>query len=282
MTIPRPIITSLCLTIGLLLWAGVLQAAPAAPAKSLGDLAGEATIICTCQVVDQQSQWDTEQSALVTLVTLHVEEYLKGAGGQELAVETLGGIVGDKGLKVTGAPVFEQGERAVLFLKPAGETAPANTKYDVVGEAQGKFTIRTDPTSGEDHVEWNWRGIRHPELPELRTLDQLKAALRAVSSGDMDDQLARGTEKSYVPGELLVKFKAGVTESRIAEITQQQRTKIIGRIGAISVYRVKILSGRSVEEAVRTYSQLPEIEYAEPNSLARALPEDASTLHRVK
>jgi hypothetical protein len=67
------------------------------------------------------------------------------------------------------------------------------------------------------------------------------------------------------PDELLVKFKPGVTEQRIAEIVDGQGTAVLELIKRVSVYRVKITNGRSVEEAVRAYSQLPEVDYAEPN-----------------
>jgi hypothetical protein len=180
MIIQRTTIAILCATVSVIVLAGVTHAA-VMPPKSLNELADESTVICTCRVVDQQSQWDTEQNMIVTLVTLQVEEYLKGTGGQELTVEALGGIVGDKGLKVTGAPVFELGERAVLFLKAA-----ENNRHHVVGWAQGKFTVRTDPNSGEERIERSLKDVHltTPEVPggpqEIRTLSQLKAAIRAI------------------------------------------------------------------------------------------------------
>jgi hypothetical protein len=145
-------------------------------AKSLEELANEATVICVCRVVEQHSQWDAEQNMIVTIIALQAEERLKGSGGAELQVEVLGGVVGDKGLKVTGAPVFEQGERAVLFLK-----ATENNRHHVVGWAQGKFTIRTDPNTGEERIERNLKGV-HLTTPESvlpGTLGQLKSAIGA-------------------------------------------------------------------------------------------------------
>ena len=180
MTIQRAFLTTLFVFIGLTISATVTLAA-VMPARSLEELANEATDICVCRVVEQQSQWDAEQNMIVTIVTLQAEERLKGSGGDQLQVEALGGIVGDKGLKVTGAPVFEQGERAVLFLKAAD-----NDRHHVVGWAQGKFTIRTDPNTGEEQIERNLSGVHFttPGAPEgtesPRTLTQLKSAIQAV------------------------------------------------------------------------------------------------------
>ncbi|MEW6325397.1 MAG: hypothetical protein AB1515_08445 [Nitrospirota bacterium] len=175
MPLRRTIVSSL-LAVFLIVFAAAAQAA-VMPAKSLNELVHDADVICTCSVLEQHSQWDPEQNMIITIVTLQVEERLKGGGGDQIQVEALGGIVGDKGLKVTGAPVFEQGERAVLFLKSAGEN-----RHHVVGWAQGKFTIRTDPTTGEERIERNLKGVHltAPEQAPPATLGQLKSAIGAL------------------------------------------------------------------------------------------------------
>lgn len=75
---------------------------------------------------------------------------------------------------------------------------------------------------------------------------------------------------------VIVKFKAGTPEARIAEINQRHRTKILraDRLGNIEMEKV----GRfqEVSELIADYQRNPEVEYAEPNYLleAQLIPND--------
>jgi hypothetical protein len=157
------------------------------PVRSLPELAQESTIICTCQAVSQESRWDPDQNAVVTDVKLQVEEYLKGAAGSDIAVQTLRGVAAP-GLTPADAPVFEQGERAILFLQPIVPRSVDGERYQVVGGVQGKFTIRTNPKTGEERIERHLEGIHSREkageaggdMP--RTLNELRSAILATVS----------------------------------------------------------------------------------------------------
>ncbi|HEY9855280.1 MAG TPA: hypothetical protein V6D05_06045 [Stenomitos sp.] len=72
-------------------------------------------------------------------------------------------------------------------------------------------------------------------------------------------------EKSYVEGELLVKFKSGVTQAQIDAFNAQQGVTILDKISGIEVYRLKLPAGKTVEAMQRVYSDSPLVEYAEPN-----------------
>ncbi len=171
------------------------QAAKAPPPMvarlNLADLAGQAAVICVCHMTDQQSEWDGEKNMLITVVKLEGEESLKGGGkpGDELAVELFSGF-GHEQLNIFGGTVFEQGERAVLFLKPAGDAAGKH--YHIVGWAQGKFTVRTNPKTGEELVERHLEGLHfsppkpgEPVVDIPQTLNELRTAIRAaVTSAD--------------------------------------------------------------------------------------------------
>lgn len=73
------------------------------------------------------------------------------------------------------------------------------------------------------------------------------------------------SERSYVEGEILVKFKAGVTPEQIAGFNAQQGVVILDKIGGIEVYRLKLPAGKTVEAMQRLYGASPLVEYAEPN-----------------
>jgi len=71
--------------------------------------------------------------------------------------------------------------------------------------------------------------------------------------------------KDYVEGELLVKFRAGVSEERMAEIHRILGNRIVESWPKIRWYRVLLKEGVTVREGVWEYRSLKEVEDAEPN-----------------
>ena len=80
----------------------------------------------------------------------------------------------------------------------------------------------------------------------------------------------------YAPDEILVKFKPGVKRSLMAEIHARFGMVKIREIRRIGVHRLRIPAGRTVSQMVREYRRNPNVEYAEPNYVARkyAVPDD--------
>ncbi len=73
----------------------------------------------------------------------------------------------------------------------------------------------------------------------------------------------------YVPGELLVKFRSGVSR-HLAQATHRSfGSRAIKRFRRINVDHIKIPEGWSVEEAVAIYRLDPDVEYVEPNYIRR-------------
>ena len=173
----------------------VAMAATISP-LSLSDLTSQATVICTCRMVDQQSDWDVGKNMLVTNVTLQVEEYVKGGDDAEVVVELFIGF-GQESQNILGGAIFEQGERMILFLKPADAGDDAGNRYHIVGWAQGKFTIRTNAKTGQERIERNLRGIEFstPEaMSEFQALETPRALKSAVQSAT-----ASGSESPPAP-----------------------------------------------------------------------------------
>lgn len=75
----------------------------------------------------------------------------------------------------------------------------------------------------------------------------------------------KSTAPRFVPSELLVKFKDGISQERIASILKDNRIDVIAEIQRGRLYHVKILDDRSVESAINQLSSYQEVEYAEPN-----------------
>ncbi len=72
-------------------------------------------------------------------------------------------------------------------------------------------------------------------------------------------------EKFYASGELLVKFKEGVTDESAREIIAERGASVIKYYEGIKVYHLRLKPGLEVEDAVREFMSIPEVLYAEPN-----------------
>lgn len=78
-----------------------------------------------------------------------------------------------------------------------------------------------------------------------------------------------GATHEYVPGEVLVKFRSGGAYSeRVAHAMVGAR--VVQEWDFIGVQRVKLPSGVSVEDAITFYESLRNVEFAEPNYVAKA------------
>ena len=74
----------------------------------------------------------------------------------------------------------------------------------------------------------------------------------------------------YVPGEIIVKFKAGITDEGLGEINRRHETSILGASRFGRFRRLRIPKLRTVQEMVDLYRRNPHVEYAEPNYIAHA------------
>lgn len=141
-------------------------AAAVLPWMSLEEITGQAEVIVLGTVESAESSWSPDGRIIVTRTTVSVERPLLGGPRARVIVETPGGRVGDQTMIASGAPVFQRGERVVLFLEPAGEQRPgpgagsgARTPaggaalHAVVGWNLGRMSVRRDPLTGRDRVE---------------------------------------------------------------------------------------------------------------------------------
>jgi hypothetical protein len=125
--------------------------------KAMGteDLVKLSEIIVEGEVVHTESKWSTDGKKIVTHSVVTISEMLMGLSSQRtVIVETLGGEIGNIGLKVSNTAKLSVGEKVVLFLKSAKALGQVNTNglqiegeiirpnvYRIVAKAQGKYTI---------------------------------------------------------------------------------------------------------------------------------------------
>jgi thermitase len=107
-------------------------------------------------------------------------------------------------------------------------------------------------------------------------------ALALLSSADFETWRPRTVERfasppsppavgaPFVPGQVLVKFRADVPIAHQVFFLQSYGSRVIRRLPDLETYQLRLPEGTSVEEAVAAWSANPNVEYAEPNYIVRA------------
>ena len=96
-------------------------------------------IIAFGRVVQTTPQWSDDRQHVDTLVTLEVGTYLKGGPGPTVVFKVPGGQIGRYRHFMVGAPHFEAGDEAVVFLDQNTGDRPS-----VFGLNQGVYRVRVD------------------------------------------------------------------------------------------------------------------------------------------
>ena len=108
--------------------------------QTVEELARSSSAVVRAKVLQRQSAWDDAHRRIHTHTELEVLETVHSTGAvpKSLLVRTMGGEVGDIGMRVSGVARFEVGEEVLVFLGPdpldAGE-------FQVIGMSQGKYKI---------------------------------------------------------------------------------------------------------------------------------------------
>jgi len=75
---------------------------------------------------------------------------------------------------------------------------------------------------------------------------------------------------TYVPDEIIVKFKDGVNKQQATTALADLGTSLISTNTQIGINEIRIPAGKTVEEMVAAFSSRSDVEYAEPNYIAHA------------
>jgi hypothetical protein len=89
------------------------------------------------------ARWTAGRIVTEVPVTVHVPIAGPWAAGTSLTLRLPGGVVGDVGQTVAGAPVFRPGESYVLFLQRLPDGA-----WTVLDMSAGMYPLRADPARG--------------------------------------------------------------------------------------------------------------------------------------
>jgi molybdopterin-binding protein len=114
-------------------------------------LVRDAELIVDGKVTHVISYWNDEGTVIHSRADIEIDDVLKGDSLSSIQVEYPGGIVGDIGMRETGAPSFTAGEEVILFLKKSEKVRstpekfmPHGDVYHVVAGAQGHYTVTAD------------------------------------------------------------------------------------------------------------------------------------------
>jgi hypothetical protein len=133
----KPISVALVLVVAL--WAAPRLHATVLISADLPELVSGARAILHGRVVATEPRLVTGRRAIETVVTVDVDEYLKGDFGPRVSVRVPGGQIGFRRSVVIGAPVFNAGDNVVLFLDVRGAELPW-----IMGLNQGVYRVRAD------------------------------------------------------------------------------------------------------------------------------------------
>lgn len=161
----------------LALLAGAPAAAAVALPATVEQLAREADAVLRGRVERLESRWAADGRHIQTLVTLRTGRVLRGAAADRVVLRVAGGEVGEVGQRVDAAPLFEEGEEAVVFLR-----REARGTFLVQGMAQGKFRVE----GGEARPDVSAFAFLPVELPrgerrvEAMPLEELEERVRSA------------------------------------------------------------------------------------------------------
>jgi hypothetical protein len=113
----------------------------------LGELARDAGAIVRGRVAATEARWTGDRRAIETVVTIEVEESLKGSLGRTVQFVVPGGTLGRYRSLFVGAPQFAAEERVVVFLGWRGPSYPF-----LLGLGQGVFRVAANATRTEAMV----------------------------------------------------------------------------------------------------------------------------------
>jgi hypothetical protein len=121
--------------------AACLAAAAAASATTLvpatlTDVVNGSQLIVHGRVSDVEARTTADRRSIYRVVTLTVDDALKGGVGRTVTFRVPGGQMGRYRRVVVGAPSFAVGEEVVVFLRGGGAAIPS-----LVGLSQGVYKV---------------------------------------------------------------------------------------------------------------------------------------------
>ena len=175
--------------------AALAVAACAAPARAtvlvpadVAELSRSATAIVRGTILLVRCEWADGRRRVETIVTVSVEQTLKGGFGRTVSFKVPGGDMGRYRSVMIGAPTFREGEEVFLFLGGEAPELP-----HLLGLGQGVYRVQRDTRTGEARVVTPaWFADAERAVPVRRGT----AAARGVSIDEFASQVRGAMTRS--------------------------------------------------------------------------------------
>ncbi len=133
-------------------------------ALTTDELARRADVVVVGKVTAMKSEWNSDKSRIFTRVTVSVDQFIKGDGGEHfVTVTTPGGEVDGVGELYSHSVRFVNDETVVLFAVKDRQGG-----LRVAGGDQGKFTVKDNEQTGR------------PMVSDVGTLEEFVTHIRTV------------------------------------------------------------------------------------------------------
>ncbi len=124
--------------LGLIFLFALLGSATTILPMTIGQMTRAATAIVQVRVLNSWSAWNPQRTLIYTYSRVQMLHAYKGAPAETLVVKQLGGSAGGYTQHVAGIRYFQNGEDALLFLRPS---VAADGTMVIVGLMQGNFRM---------------------------------------------------------------------------------------------------------------------------------------------
>ena len=109
------------------------------------ELTRESEVIIRGEVAEVKAQWSEDGKTIITRANIVITNIIKGETiSNMITVEYEGGEIGEIGLRVSDVSPLNTGEDVILFLNKSAESRIIGDVHNIVGKAQGKYTISKD------------------------------------------------------------------------------------------------------------------------------------------
>ena len=143
-------------------------------------------------------------SSIHSMVTLEVEKTIAGRVPNPLILDVLGGQIGDREVRVSGAPIYNVGDRAIFFVQGNGKQV-----HPLVRMMHGFYPVEREANSGRQYMV---RANREP-LTDASEVSQPIAHGAEGTAGRSTAQIARALS----PDEFERKITAQITSAHLRD-----------------------------------------------------------------
>lgn len=105
----------------------------------VAELVAQSDLIVRGRIIETESSWNSDQTAITTRSTLEATYFLAGSSAEPITIYTDGGFVdGEIGMKSSNSPIFQVDEEVLLFLSAANIQGQLDG-YNVTKGELGKY-----------------------------------------------------------------------------------------------------------------------------------------------